>query len=239
MAKIKVDFTGVEAHVRCEEGQHVAKIISVEEKTATTGSDMLEVKYQVVKGESTGATIYDNIVLSEKALWKFKSLLEILGMKADGKVAINTDNLIGKTLIIEVRHEEYNGSMKAKISEFKKLAASKAIDEDDDEDYEDEDEDDTPAETPKERKAREKKEAEAKALADAKKKKSAKKPEPEPEEDDDEDEDDEEDDEPVETPKQKKARLAKEAEAKAKKAKQKAKAPVEEEDEDDEWDEEE
>jgi len=119
--KLKVDLTGVEAFVLCEEGQHVAVIDSIEEKVASTGNDMLVVKSKVTKGNSVGAIVYDNIVLTEKSLWKLKLFLEALGLKADGKVAIDLDKLVGKAVIIDVIHEEYNGNPKAKLLAYKKL----------------------------------------------------------------------------------------------------------------------
>lgn len=138
--RMKLDFSGVEAYVKCAEGQHVIKLTAIEEGTSQAGNDMLSATFKVVKGESTGAVLYDNFVLTEKALWKLQSFLVAVGMKADGKITLDLDKLIGKTCIAEVEHEEYEGKMRARIQEFRKLAA-KAVDPDDDEDI-DEDEDD-------------------------------------------------------------------------------------------------
>jgi hypothetical protein len=136
----KLDFTGVEAYVKCAEGQHVVKLIEIEEGESQAGNDMLSATFQVVKGTSTGAKLYDNFVLTEKALWKLQSFLVAVGMKADGKIVLDLDKLIGKTCIVEVVHEEYEGKTRARIQEFLKLNAKKAEDEDeDDEDLEDED----------------------------------------------------------------------------------------------------
>lgn len=149
--KMKLDFSGVEAYVKCAEGQHVVKLTAIEETESQAGNDMLNATFKVVKGESTGATLYDNFVLTEKALWKLQSFLTAIGMKADGKVVIDLDKLIGKTCIVEVEHEEYDGKTRARIQEFRKLAA-KAESEDDDEDIEDDEEEEeepTPKKKPK------------------------------------------------------------------------------------------
>lgn len=137
--KMKLDFTGVEAYVKCAEGQHVAKLVEIEETESQAGNDMLSATFQVTKGNSTGAKLYDNFVLTEKALWKLQSFLNAIGMKADGKIVLDLDKLIGKTCIVEVAHEEYDGKTRARIQEFIKLAAKK--DEPDDEDDIDEDDD--------------------------------------------------------------------------------------------------
>lgn len=150
--KMKLDFSGVEAYVKCAEGQHVVKLTAIEETESQAGNDMLNATFKVVKGESTGATLYDNFVLTEKALWKLQSFLTAVGMKADGKVVLDLDKLIGKTCIVEVEHEEYDGKTRARIQEFRKLAAKAEEPEDDDEDIEDDEEEEeepTPKKKPK------------------------------------------------------------------------------------------
>lgn len=138
--KVKLDFSGVEAFVKCAEGQHVVKLVEIEETESQAGNDMLNATFKVIKGQSTGATLYDNFVLTEKALWKLQSFLVAIGKKADGKVMLDLDALIGKTCIVEVEHEEYDGKTRARIQEFKKLGAKSEDVEEDDEDIEEDDE---------------------------------------------------------------------------------------------------
>lgn len=138
--KMKLDFSGVEAFVKCAEGQHVVKLVEIEETESQAGNDMLNATFKVVKGQSKGATLYDNFVLTEKALWKLQSFLVAVGMKADGKVMLDLDKLIGKTCIVEVEHEEYEGKTRARIQEFIKLASKAEEPDEDDEDIEDDDE---------------------------------------------------------------------------------------------------
>lgn len=230
--KVKVDFTGVEAFQRVSEGIHHAKISDIQEKTSQGGDSMLQVAFEVTAGEDKGNKVFDNLVLTDKALWKFKSLLQIIGMKCDGKVAVDLDKLIGKTLDINVTHEEYNGQIRARVSDYmKSSAAASSDDEDEDEDsFDDDDVDDTEEEEapkPKKKPA-------------AKKPAPKKKPEPEEDEDDDWDEDDDEaEEEEEEKPAPKKKAPAKKAPAKRTKKKPE---PVEEdddedEDDDDDWEE--
>ena len=148
MAKKKLDFTGIEAYVKCAEGQHVVKLIELEETESQAGNDMLNATFQVVKGASTGAKLYDNFVLTEKALWKLQSYLVAVGIKADGKITLDLDKLIGKQCIVEVAHEEYEGKTRARIQEFIKLTAKKDDDEDVEEEDEDTDEDEEEEEAP-------------------------------------------------------------------------------------------
>ena len=225
--KLKLDFTGVESFSRCSEGIHRAKVAEIQEKTSQGGDDMLQVAMEVVAGADKGCRVFDNCVLTDKALWKFKQLLSALGVKCDGKVAVDLDGLIGKTCDIEVFHEEYNGQTRAKISNYSKVAASADAEDDDDDEEEDEEE----VKPSKKSKA-----APAKTPA---KKKPVKKEEPE-DEDEEEDEDDEEEEEEAPKPTKKKPAPAKKAAPAKKTAKKKPEPEPEEdddEDDDDDWEE--
>ena len=214
--KKKVDFSGVEVFNRAPEGTHVVKVASVEEVTFQGGNEGFKVAFEITKGAGKGARVYENFPLVDTALWKLKSLLVSIGMKADGRVTLDTDKLVGKILEIDVYHEEYEGKTRAKVGEMRKLVKSKA--EDDDDDIDDEDIDDTDDE--------DEEEEEKPKKVPAKKSASKPKKKPEPEE---EDEDDEEDDEEDEKP-------AKKSKKAAPKTKAKPKKKSEPEDDDDDWD---
>lgn len=214
--KKKVDFSGVEVFNKAPEGTHVVKVASVEEVTFQGGNEGFKVAFEITKGAGKGARVYENFPLVDTALWKLKSLLVSIGMKADGRVTLDTDKLVGKILEIDVYHEEYEGKTRAKVGEMRKLVKSKA--EDDDDDIDDEDIDDTDDEDEEEE------EKPKKAPAKKSASKPKKKPEPE-EEDEDDEEDDEEDEKPAKKPKKA-----------APKTKAKPKKKSEPEDDDDDWD---
>ena len=223
--RVKIDMTGVESYGRVSEGQHVAKIVAAESVTTQGGNDAIKVTFEVTKGIDKGNRVIETFPLTDTALWKLKGLLVAIGMKCDGKITLDLDKLIGKMVIIEVAHEEYNGNMRAKVQEYKKLAGDSDED-DEDEDFDEDDEEDDEEEE-EEKPAPKKKAAPKKSTKKATPKKEAKKVE-----EDDEDEDwdeDEEDDEEEEKPKKK-------APAKKSTKKAPAKKKVEEEDEED-WDE--
>lgn len=176
----KLDFSKVEFYVRCSEGQHTAKIVEVQENTTQAGDDMLTMVFEVIKGDSKGARVFDNFVLTDKALWKLKQLLQVIGIKCDGKIALDLDKLVGKVCDIAVYHEEYNGKMKARIDEYIALKRQN----DDEEDNDDDDDDEEPEEKPAKKSPA---------------KKSNKK-QPEPEEEDEDWEEDEEEEKPKKAP---------------------------------------
>lgn len=237
MARVKkVDFTGVESYTKASEGIHTAKVAEILEKTSQGGDDMLQFKFEITKGEDKGSAVFESFVLTDKALWKFKAFLQAIGMKADGKLKIDLDKLIGKVCDIEVFWEEYNGQTRAKISDYYKTGKGGKVE---DEDLDDEDEDDTDDEEEEEEAP--KKKAPAKKTP-AKKAPAKKKPEPEPEDDDEDeeededDEDEDEDEEPAPKRKSKKAPPAKKAPAKKSK-KSSDDEDDEDDDEDDDWEE--
>lgn len=219
--KVKVDFTGVEAFQRVSEGIHRTKITEIQEKTSQGGDPMLQVAFEVTQGDDKGNRVFDSLVLTDKALWKFKALLQAIGMKCDGKVAVDLDNMIGKVVDVNVFHEDYNGQTRAKISEFLKVTAKGS--DDDEEDFEDDEEieeDPAPKKKP------------------APKKAPAKKKQPEPEEDEDEEDDwDEDEDEEEEEPTPKKKAPVKKAPAKRATKKKQPEPEEDEDDDDDDWEE--
>ena len=171
--KKKLDFTGVQAYKKCEEGIHTVKLVQIDEGTSQAGDDMLKATFEVISNNSSkGARVFDNFVLTDKALWKFKMMLQGMGIKCEGKIALDLDKLIGKTVDVDIAHEEYNGQKRARIMEYSKVVEDDNEDDDFDDEEETEEEDEVVEEAPKKPE-----------------KKKGKKKEPEPEEDDDDDED--------------------------------------------------
>ena len=137
MSKFKVDFTGVESFTRAEEGQHVAKLVSIEEGTTLAGDAKLSAKFEITSGNSKGCTVYENFVLTPKALWKLKSFLDCVGVKADGKQVLDAEKLVGKSCIIEIADNEYNGKISSKIQAYKKLSMADVAENSIDDEWED------------------------------------------------------------------------------------------------------
>ena len=223
--KLKVDMTGVESYTRCSEGEHLAKVKKVEMGTVQgSGDDCIKAVFEVLKGADKGCQVFETFSLSEKALWKLKSFLQAIGIKADGKLTLDLDKLEGKICVIDVIHEEYNGQKRAKISSYLKESAEDEDGDEDDEEEEDDEDEDEEEEAPKPKKSSGKKSDPAK--------KGKKQPEPE---DDDEDDEDEEEEEPPKKSAKKSSKKA--APAKSSKKSNKSEPEEDEDDEDDDWDE--
>ena len=222
--KVKVNMTGVESYTKCPEGEWLAQLKKIElGEVQGSGDDALKAQFEVIKGKAKGNTVFETFSLAEKALWKLKSCLDALGMKSDGKLQLDLDKMEGKICMIEVIHDEYNGSKRAKIASYAKPDADEDEDEADETDDElDDEDDDTEEEKPSKKSS--------KKAAPAK---SKKKHEPD-EDDDDEDEDDEEDDEDDEDEPPRKSKKTSKPEKKSASSKKKNKKT---DDEDDDWEE--
>lgn len=225
--KLKLNMEGVESYTRCPEGEWLAKLTKIEMgEVQGSGDDCLKARFEVIKGSAKGNTVFETFALSEKALWKLKSFLEAIGVKSTGKFTLDLDKLEGKICIIDVIHDEYNGTKRAKISAYIKPGDDSDDDDDEDEVDDENDDDDEEEESPK-------KSSKKSAPAKKSKKKS------EPEEDDDED-DDEDDEEEEEKPIPKSKKSTKKAPAKSSKkapAKKKPEPEDDDDDEDDDWEE--
>lgn len=206
--KKKFDFTGVETYTRAPEGTYPAKVAKIEEVTFQGGNEGFKISFEGTTGLAKGARVIENFPLVSTAMWKLKMFLEACGIKADGRISIDMEKLVGKTVEITVEHEEYEGKTRARIQSIAKLVSKlqdddedededddieESEDEDEDDEYEDddsedeEDEDEEPVKKPAKKaktapKAKEKKSA---GKSSSKDKKSAKKAKSEPEDDDD------------------------------------------------------
>lgn len=101
---IQLDFTNVQEFSNLPLGKNLVKVSKVEQVKASTGTDMLRITFT----DKNGNTGLDNFALTEKALWKLKSLLVALfRTNISGRMDLNTDAMIGKTCFVVVGEEEY------------------------------------------------------------------------------------------------------------------------------------
>jgi hypothetical protein len=120
LKKLSVDFSNTESSGPREipEDNYLLVIDNVEEKESSAGNPMLAFTHKVSEGPYKGAKIWDNVSLTPQALWRFRSMLECLGMTADKKLDIDLNALKGKTFLAQISHEVYQGKNKPRITEF-------------------------------------------------------------------------------------------------------------------------
>lgn len=210
MVKIRADFSeaaeGGNFNTRnVPEGDYIGKISACELGVSKNGNKQLI--FTIALSEVRGATYPYYCSLDGKGAWKLRGLLEAIGKKVPKSAAnIDTDNLVGKAIGMELVDDEYEGRLKSVVNAvFPPSQVNATADAVDDEEDEEEEDEPTP---PKKRVAR----------------KPA--PEPEPEDEDEDEEEEEEEPAPRRRPAAKKAPAKKATPARRKPA------PVEDDDED-------
>lgn len=107
-----LDFSNVATREPLEEGIYEMLIEKVEEKTSSTGKDMLLVTFKYLE---TGTAVWENYLFQENCLWKLKELLDAVGIDTQGSVQFDPQDLVGQFVSCKVIQEEYNGDMKNRI----------------------------------------------------------------------------------------------------------------------------
>lgn len=132
------------------EGEHLVKVVSVEEREGQN-APYFAWEYEIVGGKHEGAKLWNNTSLAPQALWNLRGTLEALGIEIpDDDMDLDLDDVVGKTCIVTVEHEKYEGKTQARVvdilpaedqdddggSDRKASKASKSADEDEDDEDE-------------------------------------------------------------------------------------------------------
>jgi hypothetical protein len=149
--KIRIDFTGVDKEIRSggrashiPPGDYLAKPVSSEARKTDAGSKYISWRFQVVDPKKyKGKTLYDRTSLKPNALWNLRNLIySAVGKNIAGKV-LNFDPEVcyGKTLMVTVEDDEYEGKVRSQIVDYQPKDKYNAdADEEDDDEEEGEDE---------------------------------------------------------------------------------------------------
>lgn len=235
VTSMEVDFTGVEAGGRSmSNGWAHGRVKKAEWTTAKESRNaMVKVAWEAKRGKEK-ATVYDNLVNTENALWRFKQMLEAVGIEVpDGALDVDVTELVDLECDLLIENEDYEGKDQPRVVDYRAAGAGE-IDEDEDKpkskrkpkDAEEDEEEDDEEEAPKsKRRASKDKDEDEDEEEETPKSKRRSRAEPEDE--------DEEEDEP---PKRKRSRDTEDEEEEDEKPSRKKKRTrdEEEEDEDDE-----
>lgn len=115
MNRFKTDFTNVEEFELPKEGQHLVTVVAVSPMQSSKGNDMILFELETKKGWK----LYHYCLNTESNRWMLKKTLEAITgeYQPKGPIWVNTDDLVGKILKIEVVHEKYEGKLRAKVSD--------------------------------------------------------------------------------------------------------------------------
>lgn len=107
-------------------------IISKAEPTAskTSGAPMVKVELTVrkdVEQEGGGRKIFDNIVFSEKAMFKVHQIAGVAGVQEAHNIEDFASKLYGKAVRIKTKNEEYQGKTNPKVHFYKEAEVEGGI----------------------------------------------------------------------------------------------------------------
>ena len=122
---VTIDFTGVEAGGGAvAEGKYEVEVVEVTEEEGEAGP-YLAFEYKIIGPGKAKGKLWDNVSLSKQSLWRARGVLEALGVETpDDEADIDLDDLMGRTVGVEVSHETYNKKVRARITDFFEMGAS-------------------------------------------------------------------------------------------------------------------
>lgn len=117
---LKVDMTGVEAGgVLIPQGNYSVEVEDVEVKNGQTGKPNLSWKFTIIEGKFKGSKLFYNTSLQPQALFNLKKVLLSLGIEVpDSTMSLDLSEIIGSTCDVEVGHEDYDGKLRSRITDF-------------------------------------------------------------------------------------------------------------------------
>jgi hypothetical protein len=124
MAKIKVDFSGVEESKDFDiaPGKYRVKVQEITQETGAK-APYLKWKLKILNGSAKGLTIFHNTSLAPNALFSLRDTLVALGVSVPkSAVAIDPDKFIGKEFGIETTMRTYEGKEYANVKKVFNIA---------------------------------------------------------------------------------------------------------------------
>ncbi len=89
MAKVRVDFSGVEeGRARVKPGDYTLRVKKVELKKGDSGKDYINLTCVIVGGKSDGTTLYHTCSLQPQALWNLRNTLVAMGLKVPKRLLL-------------------------------------------------------------------------------------------------------------------------------------------------------
>ena len=107
------------------EGKYRVRIIHVDDKVKTEkGDDRYNVTFEVLDDEFQGYKLWSNIMVYYKGSPSIKGqritrhFLHQINQQYQGVLNVNVDDWVGQIVFVDVEHDEYKDSPKAKIVNY-------------------------------------------------------------------------------------------------------------------------
>jgi hypothetical protein len=141
------DAKGGGGRVHIPPGDYPAKIVEVEEtESESSGNRMLVWRLQITDGKYEGKKLLTRTVITPKALWRLRNLIEATGSTVPDKaVNLRPNKYVGEEIGIVVDDDEYENRVYSDIRDFVSIEdLTEEEEEEEEEDEEDEEEDEEP-----------------------------------------------------------------------------------------------
>jgi len=104
------------------EGRYPARIDKIEERPSKKGEvPSWNITFAITSDEAQGRKAFNTFGMAPNALWKFRELLEAIGVEASGEADLDSDDYLGQEVGIIITHEEYEGKLRTRIGQFYRL----------------------------------------------------------------------------------------------------------------------
>lgn len=113
--------------ILCEKGEHVLQIVRIKDKQTANGDPMVSIGMTVLGGVSSGAWVWDNIVIplpgspAAAILGRTKHFLHCIGEPYEGDIEYDSERWMLKKVTAVVGHEaanKYHNEPKAVITNY-------------------------------------------------------------------------------------------------------------------------
>lgn len=119
-------------------GEYNFIVVSADKTFSSTGNPMIKIRLDL---QGADGSVFDNLTLTDKAIFKVVTFLESIGIKKQGEeLEMSIGDAVDKTVGLEgfckIKHETYNGKLQAKVDKYlvptaKKAATAPTLNEDD------------------------------------------------------------------------------------------------------------
>jgi hypothetical protein len=100
-------------------GVYDAKVFGMDYGQTSTGTDCLNLEFEILGPCCEGRHVWANLYLTEKASWKFAGFCAAIGIPPTEE--LETRDILGKTLRIVVKKvESPNGNLRSEVTGFRK-----------------------------------------------------------------------------------------------------------------------
>ena len=136
--EVTIDLSNFKDRVgqRIQPGRYRVVVDDVEQDTAKSGNQMINLWLRVIEGEFNGSVLIDRLVLHQNSLFRVVGFLQAIGVPTPKKkLRMNIQAFLGKVLEVEVDDgEPYNGRVKSEIRAYYRITSADAADLDTDTD---------------------------------------------------------------------------------------------------------